>query len=68
MLKMFAIVAHAQSHSGTKGKVIRNEDGSIAGFTKNGADTYTKKHLKKLGYYGGTSKGGNTGTGGKTKG
>ena len=65
MLRMFAIV-HAQPHSGTKGKVIRGEKGNIVGYTKNGANTYTKKHLRSLNAI--PARGGNTGTGGTTRG
>lgn len=65
MLRMFAIV-HAQSHSGTKGKVVKNDDGSIAGYEKNGAVTYTKKNLRKVNAI--PKRGGNTGTGGNGRG
>lgn len=42
MLKMFAIV-HAQSHSGTKGKMVRDENGNVKGYQKGNQINNTKK-------------------------
>ena len=67
MLKMFAIV-HAQSHSGTKGKIVRDENGNVKGYQKvEGnikATRYTKKYIKAQN----SARGGNTGTGGNGRG
>lgn len=65
MPKMFMIV-HAQSHSGTKGTVVRDADGNIIGHRKTTetgtVTTFTKKAQKNA------TKGGNTGTGGTGRG
>lgn len=45
MLKMFAIV-HAQSHSGTKGKMVRDENGNVKGYQKGNQINNTKKWQK----------------------
>lgn len=45
MLRMFAIV-HAQSHSGTKGKMVRDENGNVRGYQKGNQLNNTKKWQK----------------------
>lgn len=65
MLRMFAIV-HAQPHSGTKGKVVRDTNGNVMGYRKStGSGTVTTPTKK---YQRAVNRGGNTGTGGTTRG
>lgn len=43
MLKKFIMVAHAQSHSGTKGTLVRDQNGNVQGYKKGNQTTNTKK-------------------------
>lgn len=65
MLKMFVVV-HAQPHSGTKGKIVRDSNGNVMGYRKTEGNrtttTSTNKYQKSL------NRGGNTGTGGNGRG
>ena len=71
MLKMFAIV-HAQSHNGTKGKMVRGSDGKVIGYSKtegNATTTnFTKKAQREAARNLNLNRGGNTGTGGTGRG
>lgn len=65
MLKMFVVV-HAQPHSGTKGKMVRDSNGNVMGYRKTEGNKATTTPTKK--YQKGFNRGGNTGTGGTTRG
>lgn len=71
MLKMFAIV-HAQSHNGTKGKVVRDANGNVMGYRKtegnNTTTSFTKKAQREAARNLNLNRGGNTGTGGTGRG
>lgn len=68
MLKMFVVV-HAQPHSGTKGKIVRDSNGNVMGYRKTVGNTTTTNFTKKAQREAARNlRGGNTGTGGTGRG